>query len=442
MRLRTPILFLRRLAVLTVVPADADGRPSGGAHALSKLAASPPRARRLLFAAALVASAALGSWFPQISAPLRSLFASTDKASDLAGAKAVEGLVKLSPEQIAATKIETIRVEGGSLTRDILAPAVVAVDPDRIGRVAAKVAGTVAELRKRLGDAVEKGEVVAIIDSREVAEAKSEYLAATVNHDLQNALFQREKGLFEKKIVAEQSFLRARTVFEEAKLRVELARQKLAALDLSETEIAALPKQPVGDLRRKEIRAPSSGRVIERRANLGQPVGGEGQEKELFVIADLSVVWADVAVAIADLPDVREAQRVRLSHGAEEEAEGRIVFISPMLDHETHSGRVVAGFANGDFALRPGTSMTARITLAEKPVGVKVPRKALQSVDGEPVVFVRTQDGFVMRKVETGEADNEAIEIVSGLEPGETVAATQTFILKAELGKGRLEGLD
>ncbi|WP_245267342.1 efflux RND transporter periplasmic adaptor subunit [Methylosinus sp. LW3] len=429
--------LLRRLAVSDVVPTDAEARRPSVIPVWSTSNSGRSRALRLV--AALLASAMLGSLFPQISAPIRALLAAGEKAAESAAAKGAEGLVKLTAEQIAAAKIATVAAAPGVLTRDVAAPAVVSVDPDRIGRVAAKVVGAVAELRKRLGDPVEKGEVIAIVESREVADAKSDYLAAKVGLDLQSALFQREKGLFDKKISAEQNFLKARGAYEEARLRVELARQKLAALDLSEGEIAALAGQPVGELRRKEIRAPIAGKVIERRADLGQPVGGDAQ---IYVVADLSTVFADIAVAIADLPSAREGQSVRLSHDGEEEAAGRIVFIGPMLDHETHSGRAVASFANADFALRPGTAMTARITLEEKNVRLRLPRSALLTFEGETVIFVRTPEGFVKRKVETGASDNEAIEIVSGIEEGEQAAATNVFVLKAELGKSRLEGLD
>lgn len=440
MRVRDLANILRRVAISDIVPTDAGERRPSSIHFSNH--SNPARMRLLHYGAALLASAMLGSLFPQVSAPIRALFGAGEKAVEATDAKGADGLVRLSAEQIEAAKITTEPAAPGVLTRDVVAPAVVSVDPDRIGRVAAKVAGVVAELRKKLGDPVEKGEVIAVIESREVADAKSDYLAAKVGLDLQTALFQREKGLFEKKISAEQSFLKARGAYEETKLRVDLARQKLAALDLSEAEIAALPGQPVGELRRKEIRAPSSGKVIERRADLGQPVGGEGQAKELFVIADLTTVFAEIAVAIADLPLVREGQGVRLSHDGEDAAEGRIVFIGPMLDHETHSGRAVASFANADFALRPGTATTARIALDERPVRLRAPRSAILTFEGETVVFVRAPEGFVKRKVETGASDNASIEIVSGLEEGEQVATTNAFILKAELGKSRLEGLD
>jgi cobalt-zinc-cadmium efflux system membrane fusion protein len=422
---------------LAAVPTDAGERGSAAARPEPS---SARWTRRAGLGVALAAGVALGSGAPAVYATLQGWLAAGEAVAP--SEKAEDGLVPLSAAQIAASRIETAPAGPGTLTRVIVAPALVAVDADRMGKVAAKVAGTIAELRKKLGDPVEKGEVVAIIDSREVADAKSDYLAALVQLDLQTALFQREKGLFEKKIAAEQSFLKARGAYEEARLHADLARQKLASLDLSEQEIADLPRQPVGALRRKEIRAPSGGKVIERRVHLGQPVGGEGQEKELYAIADLSAVSAEIAVAISDIADLREGQRVLLAHGDEKQAEGRLVYVRPTIDHETHSGRAIATFQNDSLALLPGTAMTAHIALAEREVPLRAPRKALIAFEGEQVVFVRTPDGFVKRKVETGETDREFVEILSGLEPGEEVAVTNAFVLKAELGKARLEGLD
>ncbi|MFA6206840.1 MAG: efflux RND transporter periplasmic adaptor subunit, partial [Methylocystis sp.] len=300
---------------------------------------------------------------------------------------------------------------------------------------AAKVAGVVEEMRKRLGDQVARGETIAIIDSREVAEAKSEYLAASANFDLQNVLFQREKGLFEKKITAEQLFLKAKTVFMEAKVKLDLARQKLAALDMSEQEIAALPSQPIADLRRKEIHAPISGRVIERLVSVGQPVGGEGQAKELYVISDLSVVEAELAVPAADLALLREGQEVRISNAEGRAFEGKITYVNAMITRETRSGQILARFPNPDFSLRPGSLVEAEISLKEARVKLKIPRAAVMVIDGKPNVFVRTPEGFTKRDVELGRGDDDSIEVVSGLQPGEQIAVSNVFLLKAELGK-------
>lgn len=348
---------------------------------------------------------------------------------------APESAICLSPAQIEASKISMAAVGPNDIARQLTAPGAVKPDPDKIARVAAKVAGVVEELRKRLGDSVARGETIAIIDSREVAEAKSEYLAALANFDLQNVLFQREKGLFEKKITAEQLFLKAKAVFMESKVKLDLARQKLAALDMSEQEISALPSQPIADLRRKEIRAPISGRVIERLVNVGQPVGGEGQAKELYVISDLSVVEVELAVPAADLGLLREGQEVRLQNAEGRGFEGKITYVNAMITRETRSGQVLARFANPDFALRPGSLLEAEISLKQSRVKLKVPRSAVMIIDGKPNVFVRTADGFAKREIELGRGDEGSVEVVSGLKQGEEIAVSNVFLLKAELGK-------
>lgn len=389
---------------------------------------------RSVLVLAVLASVALGAALPSLFSAMRSRIA-PDRQSEATEPRPADGEVRLSAAQIEASKIATAKVGPGVVTRRITAPAAIKPDPDKIARVAAKVAGVVEEMRKRLGDQVARGETIAIIDSREVAEAKSEYLAASANFDLQNVLFQREKGLFEKKITAEQLFLKAKTVFMEAKVKLDLARQKLAALDMSEQEIAALPSQPIADLRRKEIRAPISGRVIERLVSVGQPVGGEGQAKELYVISDLSVVEAELAVPAADLALLREGQEVRISNAEGRDFAGKITYVNAMITRETRSGQVLARFANPDFSLRPGSLLEAEISLKEARVKLKIPRSAVMIIDGKPNVFVRTPEGFTKREVELGRGDDNSVEVVSGLQPGEQIAVSNVFLLKAELGK-------
>lgn len=135
-----------------------------------------------------------------------------------------EGVIKITADRVAVAKIEVASIGGGVLARRLTVPGTITPDSNRIARVAAKVVGTVAELNKQLGDAVAKGDLVAVLESREVAEAKSEYLAAQVNFDLQKTLFEREQSLFQKNITAEQQFLRARTTFSEAQLRASTLR--------------------------------------------------------------------------------------------------------------------------------------------------------------------------------------------------------------------------
>ena len=366
-----------------------------------------------------------------------------------------EGVVVMTPERVATAGITVAPAAGGSLARKLTVPAVIAMEADRVGRVAARVIGTVAELNKRLGDQVAKGETVAVLDSREVAEAKSELLASLVNQDLQSTLFEREQSLWDKKISAEQQYLKARSTFSEATLRVDLARQKLTALGVSDREVASvrrevkpfrqvasgegeLPKSL--DMQRYELHAPIGGRVVERRVDLGAPVGGEGQEKEVYVIADLSSVWVELAVSTADLAQVREGQQVLISAGTDgPKTDARITFISPMLNQDTRSARVIATMDNKGLMWRPGSFATAQVIIEEIPVDIRLPRTALQTLKGEQIVFVRTKQGFEKRDVVLGKQDDSSVEVVFGIDPGEEVAVTNSFVLKAELGKAEAE---
>lgn len=345
-----------------------------------------------------------------------------------------DALVKLSDRQVEAGKFAVTEVGGGALGKRITVPGSIVPSGDHIARVAVRLLGTVAELRKRLGDPVEAGEVVAVIESREVADAKSEYLGARLVFDLQQTLFNRSTRLFDGKVLSENDFLRARTTFEDARVKIETARQKLFALSLTADQIEALPQQPVETLRRQELRAPIAGRVAERRAELGSLVGREGQESELFVIADLSVVWADLAVSTSDLSAIHEGQKISLSGGGES-SPATIMFVSPLLDKETRAARVVASVDNAARKWRPGSFVTAEIPIGETMAAVAVAKTALQSIKGETVVFVRTKDGFEARKITVGRQDARLVEVTAGLSVGERIATSNTFVLRADLGK-------
>ncbi|MDQ6702949.1 MAG: efflux RND transporter periplasmic adaptor subunit, partial [Pseudomonadota bacterium] len=153
--------------------------------------------------ATLATGVALGGLVSQISPTARTVLASigapeiANKASTTAGPspakgapglpesqgaadKAPEGLINMPPERIAAQEIEVAPVEKGVLARRLTVPGTITLNMDMVARVPARVVGTVTQMRKRLGDLVTQGEVVAVLDSREVADAKSEYLTASV----------------------------------------------------------------------------------------------------------------------------------------------------------------------------------------------------------------------------------------------------------------------
>ena len=348
--------------------------------------------------------------------------------------------IRLTDDQIETAGIELAVVQDGMLARRIVVPGTIVPHADRIARVSVKLSATVAELRKKFGDTVTKGEVLAVLESREVANAKSEYLAARLNNDLQKNLYERDKILWDRHVIAEQIVLRSQGAAAQAKVNLDIARQKLLALGVTENELAALPDEPETSLRRQEVRAPISGRVVDRKVDLGAAVGRDNLETELFTVADLDRVWVELAVGPTDLPIVAEGQTVSISaHGLAKRAVGKIVFISPILDKDTHSARVVAEIANPDGNWRPGSLVHAAIAIEERSATLAVPVSAIQTIGKMRVLFVRTPEGFEKRQVMLGDGDDRLFEVLSGVREGETIAVSNTFALKAEFLKSLAE---
>lgn len=361
-------------------------------------------------------------------------------SSRLSAPEPISGLLPMSDDQIKLAQIDLVDAGPAAIAKRLVVPGSVVPDADRIAHVSVKLSGTVAELRKNIGEDVAKGDVIAVLESREVADAKSEYLAAKLTNDLQQDLSTRDKTLWDSRVGTEQQYLRSRNAAAQTEMRVKIARQKLLALGLGEREITAVPGAPEASLRRQDVRSPISGRVAERKVELGTAVGRDSLETELFVVVDLSRVWVELSVASSDLPLIKEGQSVKISaRGLAETTIGKIVFVSPLVDKDTRTARVVAEISNPDQIWRPGSFVTAGIVLNEQTVAVAVPATAIQKLDGQPIVFVRTKDGFEKRNVVVGESEDQAVEIVSGLTTGEAIAATNTFPLKAELSKPRDE---
>jgi cobalt-zinc-cadmium efflux system membrane fusion protein len=397
---------------------------------------------------ALTCGFLIATWWPDAPDAVRTMVTGAGKGPAAPGPEPQPaeaepekpGLVRLTDAQIAKAGILMEAVGEGRLSRHLHVPGTVVPSANLTARIAVKTTGTVVELRKGLGDRVAQGEVVALLDSREIAESKGEYLAARVSAELQKALYERDKALWDKRISSEQQYLRSQASYQDLKVKEDAARRKLTFLGLSPAEIDALPNQPEAQFERQEIRSPIAGRIVERRVDPGAAVGRDNLETELYSVVDLSKVWVDLAVSPGDMPLVREGQAVTVrTEATGEAASGRIVFIVPVLDQNTRAARVVAELANPDETWRPGSFVTAEILVSDKPVRVMVPAGAIQTLEGKPNVFVRVADGFQARPVTVGRSDDDGAEVTGGLEPGEPVAVANSFTLKAELGKAAAE---
>ena len=338
-----------------------------------------------------------------------------------------EGALKLSPEQMAASGVEVIVVRQGSLSHQVSVPGRIVADADRMAQIVPKVSGVVTEARKNLGDTVKKGEVLALIESREMAEAAAEYQAAERSSELARTTHNREKTLWEKKVTAEQDYLAAKNAWQEAQIRLDLAKQKMETLGGAAENGKAS--------RYHALKSPLDGLVIERELTLGEFVD---TSRKAFIVADLSVLWVETAIAPDDLSKVKEGQ-VAIINGGGKQGEGKLIFVSPVINSDTRSAKAIIALDNADGLWRSGDYANASIVTDTPAAGLIVPQTSVQQIEGKSVVFVKIAEGFKRREITVGKKDGNYIEVASGLVPGEEIAIGNTFVLKAEAGKSEAE---
>lgn len=182
--------------------------------------------------------------------------------------------------------------------------------------------------------------------------------------------------------------------------------------------------------------APLAGVVITRNANPGEQTG----EKVLFTVGDLSTVWVEMSLFPRDVAKVRIGQRVRVSSSDSGiSAEGEVIYISPVSNaaNQTRIARVLLD--NTDKLWAPGAYVTAEIVIAESSVPMAIQTVAVQTLEGETVIFVKGAEGFEPRTLKLGRTDGENTEVLGGLKPGDIYVGKNSFILKAEIGKGEAE---
>ncbi len=341
-----------------------------------------------------------------------------------------EGRVTMDDTTAANSGIEIATAGPATIVSTLALQGEIQFDQDRVAHVIPRLSGVVVKSGKNLGDPVKKGDLLAVIESQALADLKSDYLAAQTRLQLAQSTFEREKRLWEDKISAEQDYLASRTTLAEAEITHRTVAQKLLALGVTPASV----KQTSRDaLTRFEIRAPIDGVVIEKHLAVGEAVG---EAASIFIIADLSSVWAEMTVYPKDLATVKLGQKVTVKASAlNTEATGTISYVGSLVGEQTRSAKARVTLKNPDQSWRPGLFVTIDVVQAESKVPVAVSVDALQTLGDAQVVFFRAGDVFEARPVEPGRSDGKRVEVTSGLAGGDRYAATNSFVLKAELGK-------
>ncbi len=280
------------------------------------------------------------------------------------------------------------------------------------------------------------------------------------------AIYSREGTLYDRKVSSESEFLNAESELQKALATFQAVRDDLAfanrreldaarrshlvagvshqaaerrlhALGLNKDEVSSVENEKDMQLARYEVRAPITGRIIERHL-----VRGESLEagEQIFVISDLSSVWGQLTIYQRDLGVVQEGQTALVlgTHGL-----GRTIatieYVNPILDEQTRTTTARVVLDNVDGHWRPGMFIRAELQTNTRDAHIVVPRSAIQVIDNETIVFVETTKGLERRHVNAGQNDTNFIEILSGLQLGERLVVSGGLALKAELNKAALE---
>ena len=430
----------------------------------------------------------------------------------------IEARAELPEEAIKNADI-TIQTAGSAKLKNLLnLSGEIGLNEEKVVHIVPRLDGVVKKVFKDLGDRVRVGDVLAIIESRELADAKINYLAATKQanlakldlerqtlilkntnqmldllqkkldleevyrelKDLQigrsrellipayaklslaKSVYLREKKLFAKGISSESEYLLAVENYKsgEAKyialrekiaydgqwavrqkkrtdemetLKLQTARQKLFALGLTNQEVSTLSNQKEHAFTQYELRSPLGGVIIQKHLTTGEAVKNDD---DVFLLADFSDVWVNIAIPAKDLKYVKLGQVVVVKDdNLAIEAKGKLTYLDSIIDEKnrTVTGRVVIPNAKGHW--RPGTFVTLELLLEERRVPIAVPTKAIQTIRDWSVVFVKYGNFFEARPLELGTNDGNWVEVLEGLKAGEQYVVKNSFVVKAEIEK-------
>lgn len=344
--------------------------------------------------------------------------------------------VAISQEQLKDRGVELRKAGPGRLQQTISVPGKIVACPDHIAHIFPQVAGAVVEVSKNLGQQVTANETLATLGSKEMAEAKAEYLAKYNKALLADSKYQRELSLHEKRISSSEDFYQSEHAWRESLIDLELARQKLYALGLSGDEINQLKDSSAKNFSSYQIRSPIAGKILSRDLAPGELVS---TDHEAFIVADLNTLWVEISVFPQDRSSVREGQLVTLTTHEGKSTKGNIVYLSPIINEETHTSTIIAELDNRTGKWFPGTFVNAELITSSINSPLVIPKESIQNIEGADIVFIPADEGFALRQVSIGKSDAHQCEITEGLSAGETYACKNTFLLKAHLQKDEAE---
>jgi membrane fusion protein, heavy metal efflux system len=373
-----------------------------------------------------------------------------DKGSQKAASDAT--LLVLDPIQQQRGHVVVERVRVRELAASLTFPGHLALNEDQTWHVGAIASGRIEAIAARVGDSVTAGQILGLLHSHEVHEARAGYQEAATELQRANAAEayaqqrrDRVQRLLDLRAGSRQDLETAEADLQNVQAAIQKAQSELDK-ERAHLQIFQVPiEEPAGNRPPHEeeddipIPAPASGVVFERKATVGSVVNSG---EELFAISDTSSLWMIAAANEADLSHLEIGQPVRIQVRAYPELEfpGRILKLGEKLDPDTRTLQARILVPNPQGRLKPEMYATATLQGSARRPAMFVPEEAIQDVNGVSVVFVRKiQNQFEARPVKTGENREGETEILEGLTAGEAVVVKGSFLLKSQMLKSAIE---
>jgi cobalt-zinc-cadmium efflux system membrane fusion protein len=300
-------------------------------------------------------------------------------------------------------------------------------DEQALTRIGSSVTGRVTQIQATLGQIVDKGDTLALINSSELSGAQLSYLKSRSEQELHRRNMARAKTLFEADVISAAEFQRRESEFEIASAETRAAQDQLRVLGVSPKSIENLANTGKIDSV-ASVMATIKGVVVERRIAAGQVVQASDV---LFAVADLSRVWAVAQVPEQQVGQVKVGQSVSIEVPAlgHEKLEGKLIYVGQTVNPESRTVLVRTALDNKSGRLKP--SMLASMLIESTPVKrLVVPITAVVRQDDADHVFVQEADKRYRLTPVTLAAEHSGLRVVlDGLKPGMRIVSEGAFHL-------------
>ncbi|MBV6469146.1 MAG: Cation efflux system protein CusB [Nitrospirae bacterium] len=337
----------------------------------------------------------------------------------------------------APGQIETAVVSYKPVQPELVLVGKIAYGEDRYSKISSPLQGRVVEVRAKLGDRVQAGATLLVIDSPDITAAYSEFVKEASELEYSTRAQELAKELYATKALALKDLKQAENDLIKARAEFRRAKERLLSLRIPAAEL----EKPLAQQRitsRFEMKSPLTGTVVERMVTPGQSVGSDASQV-LFTVADLDrlQVVADVYERDLALVKVSQVGRINVEAYPGTDFASVVASIGDVVDPNTRTIKVRAWVDNQDQRLKPEMFARLRLDIGDATPFLTIPKEAVVEIDGKHFVYVvEAPDRYAKREVMVSNVSSDQVRILEGLTSGQRIVIKGAVLVKGQEVKG------